>query len=328
MLSLQGGLDAFLLAKRAECTSKHTASSYRTLLAPLVEYLGNPPIDQVTIADVRQWIVSLRERDVLFENHPKLQAREGKLSEVTIRNSVIYVKILFRWLYEEELIERNVTDRLKVPKKPRTHPPVLEPEQIIALVDSIDVQKDLGIRNLAILITLLCSGIRIGELCKLRLPNVNLETGRLHIKGKGNKQRYVFLAGVALRLLDYYIHKRRPEVDHDYVWVGRYGDNLKEPAVSSMLRRLKIRAGLENAKFSAHVLRHTYATYFVENGGDSRVLQDLIGHADLATTAIYTHPRGATLQQNAQYFHPLNGAGEPMRMAVIDKIVDAMGVGV
>ena len=91
-----------------------------------------------------------------------------------------------------------------------------------------------------------------------------------------------------------------------------------------MLRRLKERAGLHNTKFSAHVLRHTYATYFVENGGDSRVLQDLIGHADLATTSIYTHPRGGALQRDAERYHPLNGVGEPMRQAVIDKMMDVM----
>ncbi|MBN1936612.1 MAG: tyrosine-type recombinase/integrase [Anaerolineae bacterium] len=317
---LQQALDAFLLAKRAECSSEYTALGYKTLLSPLIRFLDNPPIEQITSHDLRSWIVSLREQTTLYENHPFHPPTSGQLSEITIRNSIVRLKTFFRWLFEEDHIERNPAEKIKIPKKLQNEPPVLEPDQIISLVQTIDVDAENGARDLAIFLVLLSSGIRIAELCTLGLSDVDLNTGTLQIFGKGKKKRTVFLFAKTLDAVKHYVEKCRPETVHNYLWVGRYGGRLGTAGVTMILKRLKIRAGLADIKFSAHVLRHTYATLFVENGGDSRILQLLLGHNDLTTTAIYTHPRRKKMAPYSEQFGPLNGSEEGLEEAVAAKL--------
>ena len=227
------------------------------------------------------------------------QLQEFVFSEFkTIRSEATQARILagihswFRFLLYKDYIEQDPSELLEGPKKSKHLPTVLSLEEVNRMMGAIDLSSNEGHRNRAMMEMLYGSGLRVSELVNLRLSRIYLEEHYMLIEGKGSKQRLVPLSPVAEEWFGYWMQERsswpvKPEAK-DYAFVNRYGRVMTRAMVFTIVRNLCAEAGITKT-VSPHTLRHSFATHLLQNGADLRVIQQLLGHEDLATTEIYTH---------------------------------------
>lgn len=215
----------------------------------------------------------------------------------------------YRFLLYKDYIDQDPSELLEGPKKDKHLPTVLSLDEVNRLMAAIDLSSNEGHRNRAMLEMLYGSGLRVSELTNLRLSQIYLDEHYMLILGKGSKQRLVPLSPVAEEWFGYWIQDRnrwpvKPEAQ-DYAFVNRYGRPLTRAMVFTIIRRLCAEAGITKT-ISPHTLRHTFATHLLQNGADLRVIQQLLGHEDLATTEIYTHVDVQDLRKAILQYHPAN----------------------
>jgi integrase/recombinase XerD len=205
-------------------------------------------------------------------------------------------------------LKDDPTSRIQSPKLPRHLPKNLSETQIIALLDAPDTETTLGLRDRAMIETLYATGLRVSELVGLTLSQVSLDMGVVRVVGKGNKERLVPMGEEAIAWLKRYMAAARVELlgrgRSDAVFLtGRHGP-LTRQAFWQLIKRYGTRAGIASASLSPHTLRHAFATHLLNHGADLRVVQLLLGHADITTTTIYTHVARERLKQLHQRHHP------------------------
>jgi len=176
------------------------------------------------------------------------------------------------------------------------------------LLDSIDTGTALGARDLAILETFYSSGLRLSELAQLRLEHIDQDERMMRITGKGNKTRLVPLGTQAHKAIQYYLRQSRPTLvksgkTSSHLFLSVRGGPLSPERIRAIVKQHASAAGIEQNLYP-HLLRHSFATHLLENGADLRIIQELLGHADIATTQVYTHVEQATLKKVHQNFHP------------------------
>jgi integrase/recombinase XerC/integrase/recombinase XerD len=186
-------------------------------------------------------------------------------------------------------------------------PQVLTPDQIVALLESIDGSKPLGLRDRALYELIYSSGLRCQEVLDLRMKDVHTESAEVRVKGKGRKVRVVPVGEAALEMLDRYVREGRPRLIRDgeseYLFVSRSGRQLSSSDVWRRLARYLAKAGAP-AGTTPHTLRHTFATHLLEGGADLRIIQEMLGHSSLRTTQVYTHVSAAHLRRAYRKAHP------------------------
>lgn len=216
------------------------------------------------------------------------------------------VKKLYRWLNDTEQRLDNPTSELKSSKQDRTLPPLISEHQIDALLDAPNPETPHGLRDKAFLELLYATGLRVSEACALQLNELNLQTGMVNTIGKGDKQRIVPLGQEAVYWLDTYLAQARPLLlknqRHHAVFVSQKKTAITRQLAWLMVKKYALQVGI--TQLSPHDLRHAFATHLVNHGADLRVVQLLLGHADLSTTQIYTHVADVRLQQVVNQFHP------------------------
>lgn len=216
------------------------------------------------------------------------------------------VKKLYRWLNETEQRADNPTRELKIGKQDRTLPPLITEQQIDALLNAPNPETPHGLRDKAFLELLYATGLRVSEAVHLSLNEINLQTGLVNTIGKGNKQRMVPMGEEAVYHLERYLTHARPILLKnqrcDAVFVSQKKGAITRQLAWLMLQKYAKEVGITH--LSPHSLRHAFATHLVNHGADLRVVQLLLGHADLSTTQIYTHVADLRLQQVVQAFHP------------------------
>ncbi|MBI1769828.1 MAG: site-specific tyrosine recombinase XerD [Bacteroidetes bacterium] len=218
------------------------------------------------------------------------------------------VKAFFKYLAFEELIDNNPAVHLEGPKIGRKLPDTLEYNDIIKLFDAIDLSSPEGARNRAMLETLYSSGLRVSELVDLRLSNVYFDIGFLRVLGKGNKERLVPIGRDAMKFLKIYVDEVRvhgpvQKSFENYVFLNRRGRKLTRVMIFLVIKGLAEKIGLKKT-ISPHTFRHSFATHLIEGGADLRAVQEMLGHASITTTEIYTHLDRDYLRQVIQEFHP------------------------
>ncbi len=234
---------------------------------------------------VRDYIYNLQSSRK-YEGHPINPTQDRLLSQAAVRNHVMVLRSFSSWLYRELYTTENVLKRLQVPKAPVKVIEALTDEEIEQLFSSLDVNGDVGCRNAAMLMLFLDTGLRSSELLGLQLEDIHLEEQWLKVMGKGQKERIVPFGGKATRLLQRYVTIFRPST-----MIGNQffpcvdGSPLEENAVRTMSSRLGERAGVP--RLHLHLLRHTFATRYLLNGGDAFSLQQLLGHTTLEMTRKY-----------------------------------------
>ena len=233
--------------------------------------------------------------------------RDRGLSGGTLSRRLVTIKIFFRFLCAEGLAAENVTDTMETPRLWRLLPDYLSLEEIERLLKSFDLQNVLESRNRLIVELIYSCGLRISELCSLRTDSFDYESGFVRVLGKGSKQRSVPF-GIPVQLqIEQYLKDIRPQLtkknNPPELIVSRNGRPLTRARVWQFLKDAALRAGIQK-NLHPHVLRHSFASHLLANNADLRVIQELLGHADISTTQIYTHVEKGRLGAVHKKFFP------------------------
>lgn len=217
------------------------------------------------------------------------------------------LKRFYGWLRRQSVIEHDPTTALAAPRLPRTLPGSLSESEVERLLLAPDTGEPLGLRDRAMLELLYATGLRVSELIGLSFGQINLVQGVVRVTGKGNKERLVPVGDEAIVWLSHYLQTGRPALmgrhESPQVFVTERGDGMTRQAFWYVIKRHARQAGLTRLP-SPHTLRHAFATHLLNHGADLRVLQMLLGHADLSTTQIYTHIATARLKALHAQHHP------------------------
>lgn len=219
------------------------------------------------------------------------------------------LRSFFKFLFLEGYIEYDPAQMLEFPKLPEHLPEVLTLEEIDNMEAAIDFGKAEAQRNLAIIETLYSCGLRVSELCALRLSKVSMDQGVLMVDGKGNKQRIVPMSDSAIDEINAYLPYRQTlpikPGEEDYLFLNRRGHRLTRVMVFYIIRDLAEKAGIKRT-ISPHTLRHSFATHLLEGGANLRAIQMMLGHESIATTQIYLHTDTHSLRREITLHHPRN----------------------
>lgn len=243
--------------------------------------------------------------------------REFLASERRVGRKPAGLKILanalrrfFGWRATSGLANANPAEFLELPKVVRALPETLTQSDLSRVMDGPFVSGPLGLRDRAMLEVLYGCGLRVSELTGLRLENVMIEQGSLRVIGKGNKERVVPISGIAATRLAEYLSTGRPALvgsrTGGEVFLNRRGTKLTTARVWGIVREVARTAGLKKRAYP-HALRHSFATHLLENGADLRAIQEMLGHADISTTQIYTHTDEQRIKATHWKFHPRSG---------------------
>ena len=231
---------------------------------------------------------------------------QGGLSPASLARNVASLRSFYRMLREHGLIASNPADLLTLPKRPRSLPHVLSPEELAQLLDRIPPSTPLELRDRAMLELAYACGLRAEELVTLRTDSVSFDAEQVRIEGKGSKTRLVPVGEPALRALTRYLERGRPALAHDdqpALLLSKSGRPLSTSDVRRRLRIWSARAGLGGA-VHPHALRHSFATHLLNGGADLRAIQELLGHSSISTTQVYTQVESARLKRAYASSHP------------------------
>lgn len=251
---------------------------------------------------------------VLDLAYPDLEAFLAYLADLgldtrSMARVVSGVRAFFRYLFVEEIIPANPTDLLEAPRIGRRLPEVLTVEEIDRLIDSIDTSTTNGVRNATMLELLYSCGLRVSECCGLRFQDIHIEQRYLRVMGKGSKERLIPMSDTAVARIEDYIPIRQENTEkpgyRDYLFLSRLGRPLSRQMVFMVIRDQARAAGIER-RISPHTLRHSFATHLLEGGASLAAIRDMLGHADIATTEIYTHVELSGLRDEILTHHPRN----------------------
>lgn len=236
-----------------------------------------------------------------------LSARSESLSKRSQARLLSSLRSFFDWMILEGEIKENPCDGVDSPKIGRYLPEVLSPEEVNAIMDSVDLSTWTGLRDRAILEVLYGCGLRVSEAAGLRISNIYKEEGFLRIIGKGNKERIVPIGEMASDALDAYFGARPEPAGGcgDVVFLNRFGKPLSRVSMFNMVKTRAMLAGVTK-EISPHTFRHSFATHLIENGADLRAVQEMLGHESILTTEIYTHIDSSTWQGSIIAHHPRN----------------------
>jgi integrase/recombinase XerD len=235
------------------------------------------------------------------------QRKKDGLIAASLRITTVHLKVFFRWLAIKGRLEMDPAEPLLAPRPDQTLPETLHAAEVAKLLDSIDPAARLGRRDRAILELFYSSGLRLSELCHLRLEMMDLDEGFARITGKGNKTRVARVGGKARETITDYLANERPDLvtrrTSSHVFLSVRGGPLSPDRVRQIVKERAKMAGLDQNIYP-HLLRHSFATHLLEGGADLRVIQELLGHADISTTQIYTHVDRQRLKSVHKKFHP------------------------
>lgn len=235
------------------------------------------------------------------------QRKKEGLNAASLRITTVHLKVFFRWLAGRERLEMDPAEPLIAPRGDRMLPETLPAGEVEKLLDSIQPDQPLGRRDKAILELFYSSGLRLSELCKAGLEMIDFQDGFIRITGKGNKTRIVRVGRKALAALEDYLQNERASLvtrkTGSHVFLSIRGGPLSPDRVRQIVKERAAAAGIDQTMYP-HLLRHSFATHLLEGGADLRVIQELLGHADISTTQIYTHVDGSRLKAVHKKFHP------------------------
>ena len=291
-----GEIDAFCDALWLEDgLAKATLDSYRSDLGRLALWLAEHQYE--ALLDARESTLTGFIAHLARNTRATSQARYL----ATLRR-------FYRWQVGRGRLVADPTLKLANPSLPSRLPKVMSEKQVEALLDAPDLDTPLGLRDRAMLETIYATGLRVSELVNLKLHEVALNDGVLRALGKGSKERLVPLGQLAIDWIQRYLDEARPEIlngqQTDDLFVTARGAAMTRQAFWQLIKRYALRAGIDPAKLSPHVLRHAFATHLLNHGADLRVVQLLLGHADISTTQIYTHVARERLKSLHAVHHP------------------------
>jgi len=233
--------------------------------------------------------------------------KRSGLQASSVRLDAVAVRIFFRFLVSRQGWARNPAETLSLPRPEKHLPETLNPGDVRRLIESVGEGDPRGLRDRAMLELLYSSGLRVSELCDARLENLDLDSGFIRVTGKGNKTRMVPVGAPALAAMKSYLESGRPPLVRPRtgaeIFLSIRGKKLTSQRIWQLIKQYAARAGLDINVFP-HLLRHSFATHLLGGGADLRIIQELLGHADISTTQIYTHVEKSGLKAVLKKFHP------------------------
>ena len=264
-------------------------------------------------ADLNAYSKFLESRSYSLKQAPAkalrdyLELRSTQVSARTSARTISTFRRFYRWLLREDRIAEDPSALIRSPRIHRTLPQTLTEAEIEMLLDAPDITTAYGLRDKAMLELMYASGLRVSELINIELGQIDLRVGVIKILGKGNKERLVPVGEQAIEYLLKYTREARHDLlkqaTNSQLFLSSRGCAMSRQAFWQLIKRHAMQAGIKT-KVSPHALRHAFATHLLNHGADLRVLQMLLGHADLSTTQIYTHVATARLQEIHQKHHP------------------------
>lgn len=275
--------------------AKNTIEAYSHDLNRFSDYLkakGIQDILNVGKFDVRAFLLVLKRRG---------------LSTKTISRNLVAIRTFFKFLIQEGILEANPIEEVGSPTVAKTLPEILTLKEVEELLEQPNIKTPLGIRDRAMLEMLYATGMRVSELTRLPMNQVNLEGGYVLLYGKGSKERMVPLGSEAMKWLALYLRMARGRFakrkESNALFISRSGKGMSRQRFWRSLKEYGRRAGIRK-RISPHLLRHSFASHLLERGADLRSVQIMLGHVDISTTQIYTHVTGERLKKIHQRYHP------------------------
>ncbi|MGD0651560.1 MAG: site-specific tyrosine recombinase XerD [Verrucomicrobiia bacterium] len=293
-------VDAFLDHLTVERgLAANTRTAYCTDLSQFVSFLRRHRIDQINSVQ-RQHIT-----DYLMEQ------RNRGLTARSVSRHLAAIRMFCRFLFREKILATDITQTIDSPKLWHTLPHTLDYQEVERLLAAPPTCAKLGLRDKAMLELMYATGLRVSEVAKLTLSEINFEAGFLRTVGKGSKERIVPVGKQAICWVQRYLQETRPLVGKDgrnraEVFLSTRGGPLSRKTIWHLIKKYARHAGITK-NITPHTLRHSFATHLLDNGADLRVIQEMLGHADISTTQIYTHVDQGRLKDTHYRFHPRSG---------------------
>lgn len=267
--------------------------------------------------DIEKYLTFLTEKKITqldevsrFEILDFLQTlRQSGAADNSIIRMVSSLRKFHQYLKRESIVFDDPMQLIDTPKKASTLPKAISPQAVEQLLEAPDTTTPLGVRDRTILELMYATGLRISELVNLKLSDMHLTMGFIQTMGKGEKERIIPLGEIASQWLDHYLDGARVYLQDqsaetsEYVFLNSRGKGLSRQGVWKKVKQLALEAGIDQ-NVTPHTLRHSFATHLLENGADLRMVQELLGHADISTTQIYTHITKTRLKQVYSDYHP------------------------
>lgn len=278
--------------------SRHTIRAYNSDILSFLLWLDSTPIEETNHTKLKDYLVFIQRFNY---------------SKTTLSRKVAAIRTFYRFLYRERIIEANPANSVHAPKKTKSLPKFLSDTEIEQILNNIKIETPAGYRNRVILELLYATGMRVSELSSLNFGNLNLEENEITVMGKGAKERIVLVSTRARDFLQKYINNVRfmvvedgqkpEETEQSPVFINKTGYRLQPQSVRAALNDIVKKIELPK-KVTPHVFRHSFATKLLENGADLRVVQELLGHASISNTQIYTHVSTERLKEVYDSSHP------------------------
>lgn len=263
--------------------SQHTAKAYYSDILSYLIWLDNENCEGVNFSKVRDYLHFMQKF-----NYKK----------TTVARKIASIRTFYKYLHREKKIENNPAENLISPKRPKSLPKFLTTDEVEQILSNINIDTPAGYRNRAILELLWASGMRVSELSGLNFGNLNLDNNEITVFGKGSKERIILITDRAKTYLKGYIDFARPMIAKGYelepitdttpVFINKTGYRLQTKMIRNVIKEITEKIALPK-KVTPHMFRHSFATHLIENGADLRVVQELLGHASISNTQIYTH---------------------------------------
>ena len=275
-------------------TIQNYATDIKLFITFLQKRVGNVSWENVTVLDIRAYLALMNDE---------------KYARRTIARRISSLRSFYRFLMRENYVKSNPFMKIKTPKLDKRLPVFLEEVEINELLE-LPARDELGLRDQALLELLYATGCRVSELVGLTLEHIDLGNQYVLLLGKGNKERIVPIGSAAVKAVDVYLIKSRPVImrrydikEHHRLFINHRGTQLSARSVRRILGKYIAELALQK-HVSPHVIRHTFATHLLEHGADLRAVQELLGHANLSTTQIYTHVTTERISTVYQNNHP------------------------
>lgn len=294
---MQELVDSFLSYLSVERSlSKNTIVSYRRDLEKYIRYLKDSNIN--SLSQTARKNIS----DFMFG------LKDAGLSAVSIARNLAAIKVLYRFLVRERILTTDPSSLLDSPKLWKKIPDVLSGPEVEALLEAPDLKTARGLRDKAILELMYATGLRVSEAVNLKIQDVHFDAGFLRCIGKGSKERIVPLGKESIQAVKKYLEEARPKLarpgrEDAFLFLSRLGKKISRQSFWKLVKHYAKRARIKK-DIRPHTLRHSFATHLLERGADLRSVQEMLGHADISTTQIYTHIDKNRLKMIHKNFHP------------------------
>jgi len=289
------GFKAYLQLERS--LSDNSVDAYLTDIDKLVTWMQSvnklKAPSEIELPDLQEFIKWIAELGMTASSQSRI---------------ISGLRTFYKYCLIEDISSTDPTLLLEAPKLKRILPDVLSFNEIELIINQIDLSKEEGTRNKAILETMYSSGLRVSEVVNLRLSQLYLEIGFIRVVGKGNKERLVPIGGSAIKHINIYKDSVRSKMkiqsgEEDILFLNRHGKRMSRVMIFLIIKDLVNKAGIRK-NISPHTFRHSFATHLVEGGADLRAVQEMLGHESITTTEIYTHLDREFLRKTLENFHP------------------------